>query len=179
MAAFASSYIKTVASQVTRSADSASITGSNFDGFYNQAEGSFYTEAATFSTNDAKAVSITDGTASGQNNSFILGYSSATNKIQFIVTANGSGQASFTSLASYVKNSFVKIAGGYKFNDFGGTTNAESITTDTSGIVPVVTSFEIGLHRIGNPTQRWNGTIKKISYYPARLTNEQLQSLTS
>jgi hypothetical protein len=45
--AFATSYIPTVASQVTRSADSAVMTGTNFSSWYNASEGTFYCEAAT------------------------------------------------------------------------------------------------------------------------------------
>ena len=42
--AFPTSYIKTTASQVTRSADSASMTGTNFSDQYRQDEGSIYAE---------------------------------------------------------------------------------------------------------------------------------------
>jgi hypothetical protein len=40
--AFPTSYIKTEASQVTRSADSASMTGTNFSEWYRQDEGTVY-----------------------------------------------------------------------------------------------------------------------------------------
>jgi hypothetical protein len=61
--AFATSYIPTVASQVTRSADVATMTGTNFSSWYNQTEGTFVASfqnvvdpaaggKAVFSTND-------------------------------------------------------------------------------------------------------------------------------
>ena len=122
-------------------------------------------------------VSATDGTASGQNNSITL--DSTGTKTRFIVQANAISQAGFVSTANYTRGTFVKIAGAYAVNNFGGTTNAEAITTDTSGLVPPIVSLEIGFHRIGSPLQWWNGTIKKISYYPVRISNTNLQALTT
>jgi len=44
LGAFATSYIPTVASQVTRAADAASMTGTNFSSWYNQTEGTFFAQ---------------------------------------------------------------------------------------------------------------------------------------
>ena len=71
-------------------------------------------------------------------------------------------------------NSFLKIASVYKVNDFAVSVNASTVGTDTSGIVPVVIKMDIGTY-----DNIWNGHIKKIAYYPIRVTNAQLQALTS
>jgi hypothetical protein len=47
--AFPTSYIATTAATVTRNADAASMTGSNFTSWYNQGEGAVYTELSSLS----------------------------------------------------------------------------------------------------------------------------------
>jgi hypothetical protein len=179
MASFATSYIPTLASQVTRTADVATITGANFSQWYNQSEGTFVVEAASASASqDGKFLSLTDGTASGQNNSITLDVGSS-GKTRFFVTTSGTVQAVFVSSATYTPNSVIKIAGAYKQNDFGGTTKGEAITTDTTGSVPSVSVMEIGYHRYGLPLQWVNGHIRSVRYYPTRLQNSQLQALTA
>jgi hypothetical protein len=48
--------------------------------------------------------------------------------------------------------------------------------TDTLGILPVVDKLRIGAQSAQAPL---NGTIKKLAYYPKRLTNAELQGLTT
>jgi hypothetical protein len=55
--------------------------------------------------------------------------------------------------------------------------NGGSVVSDTSVSVPSVTTLSIGKDESSN---YWlNGHIKSIQYYPRRLTNTQLQELTS
>ncbi len=171
--AFATSYIPTVASQVTRAADSASMTGANFSSWYRQDEGSFYAEAtaaALSSTagNPGTFVGISDGTVSNrlrlksENGTAWEGAVAGTS--QFAIGTYGSAGVSY------------KLAGAYKVNDFAYSFNGTTAATDTLGTVPVVSQMQIG-----NLTtaREFNGTIRKITYYPARVTNAQLQALTS
>jgi hypothetical protein len=165
--AFPTGYIKTVASQVTRSADSASMTGANFSEWYRQDEGTTYVDA-TARQNGSYAFQITDGT----NNNYIVGGRYASSGSSALAATNGVIQANFGSGALVAKTAFA-----YKFNDFAVSTNAGTVATDTSGVIPLVNQIRIGAARDGGVNL--NGTIKKLSYYPARLTNEQLQALTS
>jgi hypothetical protein len=73
--------------------------------------------------------------------------------------------------------SFNKISISYKTNDSAGSFNSSTPTTDTSCTLPTVNSLKIGNASWGtfNPL---NGTISQLSYYPVRLTNSQLQTLT-
>ena len=45
---FATSYIPTASSSVTRAADVAEITGTNFSSFYNQSEGTVFAEVVSY-----------------------------------------------------------------------------------------------------------------------------------
>jgi hypothetical protein len=161
---FSTSYIKTVASQVTRSADSAS--DSTIEDWYRADQGTFYVEASTSSASTL-ALNIHDGSSSNQMQ-FLYGPSG----VSFLVLTNGVTQANFGQRVP-----LGKLAATYEFNNFAVSTNGVSASTDTSGIIPVVNQLRIGSRFDGS--FNLNGTIKKISYYPARLTNEQLQSLTS
>ena len=175
---FATSYIPngSAVAGATRTADVASVSTQAFP--YGATEGSFVVSGRSASASrDGKFLSITDGTANGQNNCFVLDVNPS-GKTRFLVFASGSEQAGFTSSANYTPNSVVKIAGAYKQNDFGGTTNGEAITTDTTGNVPSVSVMEIGFHRFGSPLQWINGHIRQITYIPRRLSNSELQART-
>jgi hypothetical protein len=174
----ATSYIPTVASQVTRAADSASMTGANFSSWYNQAEGTLYAEcvapAWTSGPGSAPgAVSINDGSA---NNRMYFGRSVSTTRPFFNASTGGVSQADITtSTSSWLANTAMKLAGAYKFNDFALSTQGSAVGTDVVAIVPVVTQMQIGNRSDGNI---WNAAISRIAYYPKRLTNAELQAIT-
>ena len=171
--AFPTSYIKTQASQVTRSADSASMTGTNFSDWYRQDEGTVYVESkATLPTSGAITTflskDITNYINTGQ-------YTSTLSRAGYVVT-NNTDQANI-QFAALSSGTFNKFALAFQTNNIAGTINAQTVVTDTNCLIPNVTSLTIGKN-ITN-TQYLNGTIKRISYYPQRLSNENLQALTS
>ena len=173
MAAFASSYIQTVASQVTRAADAASMTGTNFSSWYNQAEGTVYSEASTFDASVIRsAFSASDGTSALR-----------------ILTAHGTGARGFVAnngtqmsqaIASvaFSNNTFSKMSMAYAVNNGNAAANGTIGTLDTVMTIPVVTQLQIG-SQTGSAAQTLNGTIRKLSYYPLRVTDAQLVALTS
>jgi hypothetical protein len=96
---------------------------------------------------------------------------------QYSVTANNVNQVSL-SPAGYNAAGTYKRAIAYQVNSFqqainGVLPNAE----DTSGIIPLTNLLRIGVE--GATSNNLNGHIKKIAFYPQRLTNAQLQALTS
>ena len=172
--AFSTSYIPTVASQVTRAADAASMTGANFSSWYTQGEGTIYIEAAAnSSTTTMTALTISDNTSS---NRIVLG-TGVNNTIwnPFIITG-GVGQATLSQSASYPPQTSQKLAVAYKVNDFAATTSGINPTTDNSGILPVVDRVYIGAGATGVAVL--NSTIKRFSFYPLRLTDTNLQAIT-
>ena len=178
MAAFASSYIKTEGSQVTRAADFASMTGTNFSSWYNQAEGTLFSQASCQgigSGNASIAFSVSDGTTSnvirtGWHGGIAGAQPTGT---QSGITTNGTSQAAISG--GYISG-FNTSAFAYKRNDLAASANGGAAVTDTDAILPNVISASIGNW---TGTQPINGTIKKIAYYPIRVTNAQLVALTS
>jgi hypothetical protein len=173
--AFPTSYIPTVASQVTRAADAASMTGTNFSSWYNQAEGTFFAQfipaSSSFGANKNLFLA-SDGTV---NNYAGLRYTGSGAEPTFSVVVAGTAQAAM-STGTMVAGTSYKMAGAYEANDFAVTRNAGTVETDTSGTVPVVTQAEIGMLA---GTSFSTQTISKLAYYPLRVTNAQLQGLTS
>ena len=173
LGAFATSYIPTVASQVTRAVDAASMTGTNFSSWYNQAQGSLYVDYNLGLDNSSIDVCMFDNATS--NNNIQMRYSSGS-QAQYTVNVGGVSQVSLAP-SGYSATGNYKRAVTYATNSFnqainGVLPNAE----DTSGVVPIFTNLRIGTGFTGNSL---NSTIKKIAYYPLRVTNAQLQALTS
>ena len=172
--AFATSYIPTVASQVTRTADVATITGANFSQWFNAAEGCFVAEADTFDTAFPVAVAAT-GSGAGYTTLQLLTTSAPTNSVRFEV-GNTTQQADIAaSVTSRLGPN--KWAGAYAANNFAVSANGGAAVTDTSGTVPTVSELRLG--RGYNPSSVLNGHIRSIRYWPTRLPNAQLQALTS
>jgi hypothetical protein len=172
--AFPTSYIPTTTATVTRAADAASMTGTNFSSWYRADEGTLYGEAARFANSATfpAIIQVDDGTDS---NKLTVEIRNTTGTVFGSNVFNGSTVVGLGSVA--VGTSFAKLAFAYKVNDFAFSHNGTSILTDTSGNIPVVSAALIGGRRTSSEVI--NGTIKKLAYYPARLTNTELQGLTS
>jgi hypothetical protein len=172
--AFATSYIPTVASTVTRTADIAAVTAANFSSWYNQPQGTFVVDVSTFkpttSVTTANAVLASDGTG---NNRAGLRYLTA--NVEELVITGGATQAQIGQ--AYTVSSIDRLAGAMKTNDFAFARNGALVGTDTSGTVPTVNRLGIGSDHSGS--NQLFGHIRSIRYYPARLNNAQLQTLTA
>lgn len=175
--AFATSYIPTVASTVTRNADAASMTGTNFSSWYSAPEGTLYCELGSLlstSTTQVPGFNVGDS----NNRIELRPVGNAIGHARGVVQVNGSGQVdiSITTLASTAAR---KVGLVYKVNDFYITGNGSTGgASSSSGTLPVVSQAQIGTAPY-DANLKTNGTIKKIAYYPMRVTNAQLQALTS
>ena len=174
---FSTSYIKTEASQVTRSADFASMTGANFSDWYRQDEGSFYAEAMTASNASSDQIIFGIIGTSLTNGVYIVRQSQAASGTVYGICNDAGLQVALLNLGTPSASTEIKTIMAYKTNDFAGSLNSATVVTDTSGRVSQgVTVAYIGSSGID---QYINSTIKRISYYPLRLSNTNLQALTS
>jgi len=173
--AFPTSYIPTVASQVTRSADAASMTGTNFSSWYRQDEGSFYSDAATNSTTGS-IFSVEQGNTTISNSIMLAGFTSEMRFRVRGVVGTTSAQISLTS--SYADGQYRNYATAFKTDSFNAALDGVIAgADDTSGTVPTPQdNLKIGYNGSGNHI---NSTIKKLAFYPKRLTNVQLQAITT
>jgi hypothetical protein len=170
--AFATSYIPTVASTVTRSADVATMTGTNFSSWYNQSEGTFVAGADSYLV-DTSTRSILTVYASGTPANNIRILNTDNRQLQVNNSGNQVDLDGGTPTANVVSN----VAAAYKVNDFALSLNGGTAVTDTSGTIPTVNTLAIGAGEFDNT--RINGHIRSIAYYNTRLTNTELQTLTA
>ena len=176
--AFATSYIPTVASQVTRAADAASMTGTNFSSWYNVGQGSFYGEANLYGGVNGLYNYIAYATDGTTTNNIKLGfYNNGTSNYGGLgISVTSVAQTIFVT-AGLSANTFAKLAGSYAPNNFAISKDGATAVTSSSGGIPAVSSLYIG-QRVGN-AEYIDGHIKRITYYPKALTSTELQGLTS
>jgi hypothetical protein len=173
--AFATSYIPTVASQVTRSSDSAVMTGTNFTSWYVQNDGTFFAEfipSSSIVTPERGVISVDSTFARGH-------YFHLTTQLS-TRTRDASGTYITTSV-SFSPNQVQRMAGIWAQTIRNLCVNGGTVFANTtSATVPTNTQFVIGDQQIqGSSPRQLNGTIRRIAYYPTRLTNAQLQAITS
>lgn len=171
--AFATSYIPTTTTALTRNADVASMTGTNFSDWYNASEGSL---SANFTSGgDTLGTRVFDITDTGGNNrAAILGSTGGGSGPYFLVVSGGATQAS-TTAGTFTVNTTYTVVGGYKVNSFAASINGAAPSTDASGIVPnVPDKAYIGT----DGTNYLNGWVKKLAYWPQRLINAEIQAFS-
>ena len=175
-ASFPTSYVPASGgSQLTRSADNASVTGTNFSSWYNQTEGTIFTQAKSIATISALTRRFLEVTNGGAAERYLLGYS-ATSNTRFLVTSLSNNQASILSTSN--PSAGVKMCVSYATNNFSSATNGTLSTRDIEGLVPTVDRMILGWD-IGSTNANLCGTISRLTYYPLALTGEQLVNLTS
>jgi hypothetical protein len=171
--AFATSYIPTVASTVTRAGDNCAIVAPMFAPWYNQSEGTLVFEGSSAApatlAQTLNALTASDGT---NNNIHRIGRFS---NFWFGETRDGNVAQTNPSAGTYTQNTTAKVAYAYKTNDFAISANGAAAVTDTSGTVPTV----LDRLNIGAPTLQLNGHIRSVQYYPVRLADFQLQAITA
>jgi hypothetical protein len=175
--AFPTSHIPTTAATVTRAADVASITGTNFSSWYNQSKGSIVCNYRSNknSSNVFGAFAISDNSP---NNRIVHAGNVSGFSVQGFSIVSGIEQASPSTGSTGAQGSAFKFAFGYKQDDFVAAGNG-AFNTDASGLVPTVSRIDFGFYYPGSPNSNTlNGAISRLTYWPTRLTNAQLQTLT-
>lgn len=177
--AFPSSYIPADSVSVTRAADSASMSGTNFSDWYNQSEGAFLSEFQTFATlaDSIARVIFAAGDSTTFNESIYSSRISNSGSIGSSIIDNGVSQMSLTQgVHASDPGIKYKIALATKLND-GSAALDGTVLTDTIMTLPAVNFLGIGRASwaAGNFLC---GYIKRLTYWNARLPDNLLASLT-
>jgi hypothetical protein len=174
--AFPTSYIPTSASQVTRSADSASMTGTNFTSLFNPAEYSVYTEASFMSASTANqpVVNIDASLSTANWRAFGNGLGGGGNRWR-IWTQTSSDLLIGVDGSIPTDNVPTKAAYAFEFNNASLATGSTIVTDTSCQVISVLDRLRIGAYQYGF----LSGHVAKIAIYPQRLSNTQLQALTS
>jgi hypothetical protein len=171
--AFPTSAIQTTSAAVTRAADAASIGSSNFTPWYNQTQGTLYAEAM-FEAVPAAAqniVQVDDG--SNNNRALLLGGSSG---VLAGIQAVGGSNTARQDGPNRSANTTYKMA--YRLG-------ASACELGVNGAIygPVSGALASGMTtmRLGSTQgvgSLLNGWLRKVMYWPQRLTDEQLGLVT-
>jgi hypothetical protein len=179
LGAFATSVIPTTTTALTRNADVASMTGTNFSSWFNPTASTLYAEwtniaAAIPSGVIQGIISIEDSSA---NNFYRIFQSQAAGaKASANMFSGGVNPGRLDSGGTY-SNAPVKAASAFAALDRAISANGSVATASATGALPVtVTIVFIGHQNAG--INNINGYIRRIAYYPVRVTNAQLQALT-
>jgi hypothetical protein len=168
----ASSYIPTGASQATRNADSCVMTGTNFSSWYNQSQGSFF---ASVQKNTTSVGHIFNANTSNSAPRIMMTYNSG----WYLAGENPSGtNTPSVFIATGAINASQKVAGAFQTGNYAASANGLTAVTTSTGTMPTgLNTLQIGAAEGGY--QYFNGTIALLKYWPTRLPNAQLQSLTT
>jgi hypothetical protein len=173
--AFPTSYIPTTTAAATRSADVASITGANFSSWYRQDEGTVFARYSFPQSPTAGGGRVFQFTNAAATNLIWLRAQGGVNRIYDVTDASVS-QASFNQ-GAYAAGIEYRAALAAKANDFGFAENGGASQSDSSGTMPSVDRAGIGMEPIGNGSQG-NVHIRRLTYWPQRLSNSTLQTIT-
>ena len=174
---YATSYIPTQGSTATRAADVSTSAATFGNSWYRQDEGTVFVNATTNATHGGfnlfpRKLAINDGTSNNSIEQYYrvlspytdAGYRSAVanvNQAQFDTNNQRNGES---SVIGYAANNYAFAVGG------------TVVDTDLSGTVPTTTQLELGQR--GENSFVLNGPIRRLTYWPQRLSNDTLQTIT-
>ena len=170
---FPSSYVPTTNAAVTRAADVASITGSNFSSWYNQSEGTLFANADRINS----GVDTVDFAMIGTSGSLVF------NPQSWGIYAPSGYNNSY---------GFVRTSSAYQFSDGSAILNAKSALSISgtsvsfcssgsaivSGSIPSMPTGVNELYLNSGVTGSPNKTISRLTYFPERLPDATLQAIT-
>ena len=168
---YATSYIPTEGSTVTRNQDVCTNGGSLAS--INSTEGVLYAEIAALDDDlTQRNIAISDGSNS---NLVRITYHTTSNSIRGQVRKGGSITASLTHTVTDITD-FYKVAISYKENDVKLYINGVQVATDTDATMPT------GLNQLsfdrGDGTLNFYGKTKMVAVFPY-LTDEEMINLTT
>jgi hypothetical protein len=179
--AFASPYMPTTAATVTRNAPTLTMPTGAFD--FNSQEGTLmvaYTKGATVPIGCLAALQ-----KSGAGTDFVvlrdgssLGGSPGSSDL--VVATSAGGVVVDTSGPATADGALHTAVGSYKLNDFAYTGDGQSVSSDSSGNLPVgIDQLTIGVYGATLASDRFSGWFSKLAFYPKRLSNNEHVALST
>ena len=174
---YATSYIPTQGSTVTRLADVCTNGGN--EQVFNSTEGTLYAEISALNSTSlsSKYISISDGTYN--NRASILFSTGSTNQIRTFLRVGGAVQIDVSNSVNNVTD-FNKIAFSYKENDFKVYINGSLASSDTNGSVwSANTITKLSFSEINSSVNKFEGKTKDVRIFTTALTDSELKQLTT
>jgi hypothetical protein len=167
---YATSYIPTAGSTVTRAAETC--VGAGNASTFNDSEGVLYAEIAALANDGTfRVLSVSDGS---NNNIVKAGYRFDSDAIYYEVRSGGTSQA-FQIYTTIDVKQFNKVAVLYQQNNFKLYINGTNVLSDVSGITPVGLNY---LSFNAGGASDFYGKTKGVYVFNEALTDDELQQLT-
>jgi hypothetical protein len=176
--AFATSWIPTTGTTATRSADVASISGSNLTSWFDATQGSIYANWITQASNGfANVYQFNAGTAT---TSLIEAYrNNSDTSISVRIRESTGTQRTLAYVAQQWTGRNNIVAHAYQADDMqaaiNGLINTSPITAMT---LPSPNALELGNANGRAPSNCLNGHLRRFAFWPSRLPDNVLQALT-
>lgn len=175
--AFPTSYIPTTTATATRSADVASITGANFSSWYRQDEGTMLAEfdSNTWNASDifSKTFSFIDASPFG--NDWWIGGADTNDVYRYRIRVSNSNLFGPANIPRN-KTTRNKTAMAIKAFDSAVCGDGGSVVTGAPNSLPAIDRLFIGSAE--GFTQHTNTPIRRLTYFPQRISNANLQRIT-
>lgn len=167
--AFATSFIPTAGTSVTRNADVVSMTGTNFSSWYSAGAGTLMSKFITQSVAANRMIaSIDDG---GSANSLLSAIYTAEPSLRIF---QAGVQQAFITTGAITANTACTLVSAWATNNSAAAKNGGAAILDTSVTLPTVNQMQIG----NAFSLNLNGWISKLSYYKQRVTDAEVQAFS-
>ena len=177
---FATSVMLTTTASVLRSADSLDMTGSNFTSWFNQSAGTFAAEFSLSSLpSGGNRVYTVEQIATGTDISYVT-VNGGVPEIRCTSKVAGVAQADLVLTGAIAVNTRYDVAHSLAANDFAATKNGGTVVTDTTGSMPPgMDNLSIGKSSSSESVLRLNGWLRSLAFWPAALSDAQIQAIST
>ena len=173
LGAFATSVIPTTTTALTRSADVAAVN--TLSPWYNATEGTVYAEVGYQQTNPSSAQHAASFNDTTPDNRWTASFTGTTALGSALRNTGGVGLLTTNTANAATVGATNKIALAIS-TGASVVLNGGTVATNASYAAPTVTRLELGRQlSVGY----FNGHLRRIAYYPRRLSNAELQALTA
>ena len=171
--AFATSFIPTAATSVTRNNDVATMTGTNFSSWFNASEGAFAYWVNIFSDNSAVLLQCSKA-GSGYAELLSIQREASLDRWQLLGYEGGVLRSNMLTVNNtFTINLINKCVHSYKSASYAGSANATTLRTTTGNIPSGLDRLAIGHDLVGSGSFM-SGYVQKILYYPQRIINAEV-----
>jgi hypothetical protein len=167
--AFATSYIPTTTTSLTRNADVATITGTAFSGIWRSGPGSILVRALPSTVSGTRPlVQVDDATADN-----IIALRGNTTNPELYIRAGGADQATID--AGTISAAAYRLAGAWQAGSAAASLNSGLAVNGAPASIPAATQMRLG----SDGTNYLNGHLQAVEYWDEFLTPATLQSVTT
>lgn len=167
--AFPTSLIPTVASQVTRTADVAVMTSTNFSSWYTATTGAAVVWAIPQTATGVRPLIQFDDTTANE----IIALRGNVADPEMSIVDGGVAQAQIDT-GTIVADTAYKLSGAWNTNSCAAAKDGGTVGTDNTATIPTPTQLRIG----SDGTNYASAWVQKILYYPQRLINAEVQAIS-